>query len=83
MFIKVNIYANVAYIRRNKKQFIMDKEQILELIRATEAELYKELLECYEYRDARDAKDVAIFRASAAWFSVNQLLEKIEEHENN
>ena len=65
------------------KQFIMDKEQILELIRTTEAELYKELLECYQYRDARDAKDAAIFRASAAWFSINQLLEKIEEHENN
>jgi len=61
----------------------MKKEQILELIRTTEAELYNELLECYQYRDARDAKDAAIFRASAAWFSVNQLLEKIEEHENN
>ncbi len=32
------------------------------------------LLECYQYRDARDAKDAAIFRASAAWFSINQLL---------
>jgi hypothetical protein len=61
----------------------MDKQQIIDLIKATEAELYKELLECYEYRDARDAKDLAIFRASAAWFSVNQLLETIEENENN
>jgi hypothetical protein len=65
------------------KQFIMTKEQIIDLIKAQEAELYKELLECYEYRDARDAKDLAIFRASAAWFSVNQLLEKIEENEND
>jgi hypothetical protein len=61
----------------------MKKDEILELIRATEAELYQELLECYQYRDASDAKDAAIFRASAAWFSINQLLEKIEEHENN
>ena len=58
----------------------MDKEQILELIRATEAELYTELL---EMRDAFGPTDRGTLNTQARWGAIVNLLDTIEEHENN
>jgi len=62
------------------KQFIMTKEQILELIRSKEAELYADFRFCQiEY--GVDHKHTRY--ALGAWGSMLNLLETIEENENN
>jgi hypothetical protein len=58
----------------------MTKEQILELIRSKEQELYADFRFCQiEY--GTDHKHTRY--ALGAWGSMLNLLEKIEEHENN
>jgi len=58
----------------------MNKEQILELIKATEAELYQELC---EMRKAFGATDKGTLNTQARWGAIVNLLETIEENENN
>ncbi|CAB5224232.1 hypothetical protein UFOVP391_39 [uncultured Caudovirales phage] len=58
----------------------MSKEQILDLIRSQEAEMYQELL---EMREAFGPDDRGTRHAAAQWAAINNLLETIEEHENN
>jgi hypothetical protein len=62
------------------KQFIMTKEQIIDLIKAQEAELYTEIL---EMREAFGATDRGTLNTQARWGAIANLLETIEEHENN
>jgi hypothetical protein len=56
----------------------MNKEQIIELIRNQEAELYFQLL---EQRDAFGANDKGTMHTAAQWFAISNLLDKIEENE--
>lgn len=58
----------------------MNKEQIIELIRSQEAEMYQELL---DMRERFGADDRGTRFAAAQWAAINNLLETIEEHENN
>lgn len=58
----------------------MDKQQILELIRTTEAELLQQAI---EMRQAFGPNDKAALNTQARWGAISDLLEKIEEHENN
>jgi hypothetical protein len=58
----------------------MNKEQILELIRSKEAELYAELLEQREYFGANDR---GTLHTQAQWGALVNLLDTIEENENN
>ena len=58
----------------------MNKEQILDLIRKQEAEMYTELL---EMRTAFGPEDRGTRHAAAQWNAINNLLETIEENENN
>jgi hypothetical protein len=58
----------------------MDKKQILDLIKATEAELYTELL---EMRDAFGPTDRGTLNTQARWGAIVNLLDTIEANENN
>ena len=58
----------------------MTKEQILELIKSQEAELYQDFL---EMRQRFGADDKSTRYAAAQWNAISNLLETIEEHENN
>ena len=56
----------------------MNKEQLLELIRNEEAELYFQLL---EKRDAFGVNDRGTMHTAAQWNAITTLLDKIEENE--
>lgn len=58
----------------------MNKEQIIELIRATEAELLQQAI---EMRQAFGPNDKAALNTQARWGAISDLLETIEQHENN
>jgi hypothetical protein len=58
----------------------MNKEQILELIRSQEAQMYSEVL---ELREAFGPDDSGTRHAAAQWNAIRNLLETIEENENN
>ena len=57
----------------------MNKEQIIELIRSKEAELYAELL---EMRAAFGANDRGTLHTQAQWGALINLLDTIEENES-
>lgn len=57
----------------------MNKEQILELIRSQEAEMYQELL---EMRERFGANDRGTLHSAAQWNAISNLLELIENAEN-
>lgn len=58
----------------------MTKEQLIDLIRSQEAEMYQDLL---EMRHRFGADDKATRYAAAQWAAINNLLDTIQEHENN
>ena len=58
----------------------MDKEQILDLIRSKEKELYADFKHC-EWQYGTEHKQTRF--AFGAWGSMLNLLETIEENENN
>lgn len=58
----------------------MNKEQIIELIKSQEAELYQELL---EMREAFGATDRGTLNTQARWGAISDLHETIEAYENN
>lgn len=58
----------------------MNKEQIIDLIKATEAELYAEIL---EMREAFGVEHRGTQHTQARWGAIVNLLETIEENENN
>lgn len=58
----------------------MTKEQIIELIRSQEAEMYQELV---EMRQAFGPDDRGTRHSAAQWNAISTLLETIEEDENN
>lgn len=58
----------------------MNKEQIIDLIKATEAELYTELL---EMRDAFGPTDRGTLNTQARWGAIVNLIDTIEANENN
>jgi hypothetical protein len=58
----------------------MNKEQIIELIRIGEKELYKNLQEC---KSIYGSESNHTRHASGAWGSIFELLQTIEENENN
>ncbi len=58
----------------------MNKEQIIDLIKATEAELYAELL---ELRQSFGANDRGTLHTQAQWGAIVNLMDTIEENENN
>jgi len=57
----------------------MNKEQIIELIRSQEAEMYQELL---EMREAFGPNDRGTLHSAAQWNAISNLLELIENAEN-
>lgn len=57
----------------------MNKEQIIELIRSQEAEMYQELL---EMREAFGPNDRGTLHSAAQWNAISNLLELIENEEN-
>jgi hypothetical protein len=65
---------------QKQKQFIMNKEQIIDLLKAQEAELYTELL---ELRAAFGATDRGTLNTQARWGAIVNILDTIEENENN
>jgi hypothetical protein len=58
----------------------MNKEQILDLIRMTEQELYKNLQDC---KSIYGGENNHTRYAAGAWGSILELLQTIEENENN
>jgi hypothetical protein len=58
----------------------MNKEQILELIRSKEQELYANLQEC---KSIYGSENNHTRYAAGAWGSIFELLQTIEEYENN
>lgn len=58
----------------------MTKEQIIELIRSQEQELYKNLQEC---KSLYGSENNHTRYAAGAWGSIYELLQIIEENENN
>ena len=56
----------------------MTKDEILELIRNEEAELYFQLL---EQRDAFGVNDRGTMHTAAQWNAITTILDKIEENE--
>ena len=56
----------------------MNKEQLLELIRNEEAELYQDFL---EMRQRFGADDKGTMHTAAQWFAITTLIDKIEENE--
>ena len=58
----------------------MTKEQIIELIKIQEAELYQDFL---EMRQRFGADDESTRYAAAQWAAINNLLDTIQDNENN
>jgi hypothetical protein len=58
----------------------MTKDEILELIRSKEAELYAELL---DMRQSFVANNRGTLHTRAQWCAIVSLLDTIEENENN
>lgn len=58
----------------------MNKEQLLDLIRSQEAELYQDFL---EMRQRFGADDKSTRYTAAQWNAISNLLDIIEENENN
>jgi len=58
----------------------MTKEQIIELIRSQEAEMYQDLL---YMRERFGADDKATRYAAAQWAAINNLLDTIQDEENH
>lgn len=58
----------------------MKKEEVIELIRSGEAELYKNLQEC---KSIYGSEDNHTRYAAGAWGAIFELLQTIEENENN
>jgi hypothetical protein len=58
----------------------MNKEQIIELIKSQEAEMYQELL---DMRERFGADDRGTRFAAAQWAAINNLLEQIQDEENH
>ena len=58
----------------------MEKEQILELLKSKESELYANLQEC---KSIYGSESNHTRHASGAWGSIFELLQTIEEYENN
>jgi hypothetical protein len=83
--IKKNVYKSEHICKccvysQKQKQFIMNKEQIIDLLKAQEAELYTELL---ELRAAFGATDRGTLNTQARWGAIVNILDTIEENENN
>jgi hypothetical protein len=73
-------YETFLYLRSiNLKTTNMNKEQIIELIRSQEAEMYQELL---EMREAFGPNDRGTLHSAAQWNAISNLLELIENAEN-
>lgn len=74
-------YETFLYLRSiNLKTTNMNKEQIIELIRSQEAELYAELL---DMRSSFGPNDRGTLHTQAQWGALVNLLDTIEENENN
>jgi hypothetical protein len=58
----------------------MNKEQIIDLIRSQEAEMYQDFL---EMRQRFGADDESTRYAAAQWNAISNLLETIQDNENN
>ena len=58
----------------------MTKEQIIDLIRSKEAEMYQELL---DMRESFGPNDRGTLHAAAQWNAISNLLETIQDNENN
>lgn len=58
----------------------MNKEQIIELIRSQEAEMYQELL---EMREAFGPNDRGTLHSAAQWNAISNLLDTIQDEEND
>lgn len=58
----------------------MNKEEILDIIRIGEQELYKNLQEC---KSIYGSEDNHTRYAAGAWGAIFELLQTIEENENN
>jgi hypothetical protein len=58
----------------------MSKEQILDLIRSKEAEMYQELL---DMRESFGPNDRGTRFAAAQWAAINNLLDTIQDNEKN
>jgi len=58
----------------------MSKEQIIELIKSQEAELYQDFL---EMRQRFGADDESTRYAAAQWNAISNLLETIQDNEDN
>lgn len=57
----------------------MTKEQIIELIKSQEAELYDELIET---QNTFGANDISTIRVASKWITIVNLLELIENETN-
>lgn len=58
----------------------MTKEQIIDLIRSQEAEMYQELL---DMRESFGPDDRGTRHSAAQWNAISNLLETIEDNEDN
>lgn len=89
---KINVKKNKKFVYKSEhickscvysqkqKQFIMEKEQILELLKSKESELYANLQEC---KSIYGGENNHTRYAAGAWGSIFELLQTIEENENN
>ena len=71
-----NLYVISPYQIENN----MNKEQILDLIRSQEAEMYQDLL---YMRQRFGADDRGTRHAAAQWAAINNLLDTIQDEENH
>lgn len=71
---------NLYVISPYQIETTMTKEQILDLIRSQEAEMYQDLL---YMRERFGADDKATRYAAAQWAAINNLLDTIEDEENH
>jgi hypothetical protein len=58
----------------------MTKEQIIDLIRSQEAEMYQELL---DMRESFGPDDRGTLHSAAQWNAISNLLETIQDNEDN
>jgi hypothetical protein len=82
---KKNVYKSEHICKccvysQKQKQFIMDKEQIIDLLKSKEAELYAELL---DMRSSFGNNDRGTLHTQAQWGAIVNILDTIEENENN
>lgn len=70
------LYLHIINSQQNKNA--MTKDEILELIRNEEAELYFQLL---ELREMYGVNDRSTKHAGAQWNAITTILDKIEENE--